>query len=487
MRVNPDGPVPCDLALFGGSAGFEDQMNGRPFTGKIGAQLWSEMKRCTGLSRRAFYVSNIVKDGCGKSGTPKPRDIAAALPEFLDELEQVQPRLVVTAGTVATRVLLGTDAQIAAVHGIPHEAEVCGQQFICYPIYQPSLNKSYMALLGYDLGRLAALLRGDLRPWQEGLPARTSWLSRDAVQRCEALEPQIVALDTEGWPAQPWGLSFSPNGIDGFVIKATDRAGLDWFRGWLAQASARASVISKETRPVALHNGIHDLPVLRSLGVLIDAYEDTQVMAYHDILRTGSGVLEAESQNLGTLAYRECGMRLGELSEIPGVDFAAKTIPYTDAVMQYAGADPVATWRLFNIYEQRGLLNYQPYQIDMGQVFLVEHMMRAGIPFDVDETTDYYADVCDKLSTANIDLKAQAARFGNRDFNPGSHPQVREIITRKIGLRIRKRTKGGLASTNEKALADHKDNKFVKRLQDRRELDKLRGTYLVPLLQELVV
>ena len=38
---------------------------------------------------------------------------------------------------------------------------------------------------------------------------------------------------------------------------------------------------------------------------------------------------------------------------------------------------------------------------------------------------------------------------------------------------------------NEKALADHKDHKFVKRLQDRRELDKLRGTYLLPLLEEL--
>jgi uracil-DNA glycosylase family 4 len=464
VRVEPEGPVPCNLALFG-----ERPVEGYNFGGRVGRQLWSDMRRYTGLSRDDFYLSNIVKTQHPRNAKPKPAEIAMALPEFLDELEDVQPRVVITAGTIPTQAVLGP-VKLADVHGIPHAVNVAGHNFICL---------GYLAAIAFDLGSVSALLRGALPAWTPGAPTRTSWFSRDAARFCEASRWAWLALDTEGWAAKPWGLSFTPNGTDGFVIKASDRAGLDWFRRWAAVTEPLGFRI--------MHNGIHDAPVLRALGIEIGRYDDTQVLGYHDIIRTGSGILEAESQNLGTLAYRECGMRLGELKDIPGVDFKTQTIPYSDEVMRYAALDPIATWRLFDVYARRGLTAYEPYQIDMGQVALVERMVSCGIPFDVDDTTQFYADVCDKLGDANTDLKEQAARFGNRDFNPGSHPQVREIITRKIGLRIRKRTKSGLASTNEKALANFKDNKFVKRLQDRRELDKLRGTYLVPLLQELVV
>lgn len=476
MRVDPDGPVPAELALFGEAPGFEEQQEGRGFVGKSGQHLWAMMRRFTGLNRHDFYVSNLIKDGLPKNRDPKPHEISAALPEFLDELERVRPRIVVTAGAFATRALLG-DVPMANVHGIPHEANVGGQEFIVHPIYHPAAglhNKGFLAAFAFDLGRLDSLLRGDLRPWApSGLDARTSWLSRDAVRLCESLEAPVVALDTEGWVDLPRMVNFSPDGKHGFVIRTDDAAGLDWFRRWLKK------------RVVAMHGGIYDLPILRVLNVQFAEYHDTQVLGYHDILRTGSGVLEAESQNLGTLAYRESNLILGELSDCPGVDLASRVIPYNDQTMHYAGMDPIATYRLFGVYADRGLLEYQPYQIDMGQIALVQQMVENGLPVDTDATLDYYADVLGKIEDTTTELRQMAARFGNRDFNPGSHPQVREIITRKIGLRIRKRTKGGQASTNEKALADHKANPFVKRLQDYRELDKLRGTYLRPLLAEV--
>ncbi len=283
----------------------------------------------------------------------------------------------------------------------------------------------------------------------------------------------ICALDTEGYSKKPWGLTFSVDGKHGYAIRANDKENLAWFAKW---------VVGKI---VVMHNGLHDIPVLRAMGIDIETFHDTQVLAYHDMIRTGCAVLESESQNLGTLAYRECGLRLGELSDIPGVDFDTQTIPYSDAVMHYAGEDPIASWRLFKIYEQRGLLNTLPYRIDMGQVPLIEEMIATGIPFDVDATLDYYADVLDKLTAVTTTLREKAARFGNRDFNPSSHVQVRELITRKIGLRIRKRTKSGKASTNEKALADHQGHPFVAQIQKQRELAKLRGTYLEPLMEAL--
>ena len=473
--VPPSGPVPNDLAIFGEAPGFEEQLAGEGFVGKSGQQLWADMQRIVGLTRDDFYISNIVKDGLPKNRDPKPAEIAAAMPEFFDELERVRPAVVVTAGGFSTRAMLG-QVRMDMVHGIPHPTEIAGCEYICLPIYHPAAglhNKGFLAAFAYDLGRLAAFLENNIDAWApSGRLAETSWLSEAPAALPKAFKG-VVALDTEGWTARPWGLSFSFDGEYGWVIKASETDLLRRFAIWL------------KGKTIVMHNGIHDLPVLRALGIEVGAYHDTQVLAYHDIMRTGSGVLEAEAQNLGTLACRECQLQLGELTDCAGVDFSEQFIPYTDEVMHYAGMDPIATWRLFKVYEQRGLVNSRPYQIDMGQVPLVELMIATGIPFDTDETLDLYTDVLGKIDAVSTELKAKAARYGNRDFNPGSHPQVRELLTKKLGIRPRKRTRGGLASTSEKALADFKDDPFVGKLQEYRELIKVKGTYVEPLLEAL--
>jgi uracil-DNA glycosylase family 4 len=476
VRVVPEGPIPADLMILGGSPHFEEESGGRMFIGKGGRELWAGMQRFCGLTREQFYLTHVIKDGLGKK-KPKPVQIAEGVCDLLDEIQAVRPRILIAAGSMAARVILG-DVSLNNVHGIPHTSDIAGHQFTCYPVYDPKAglaNKGFLSGFAYDLKRLAALLRGELPAWAPGSPTSTSWLLGQPRQDFGA-DTTVVAVDTEGWPEKPWGLSFCFDGQHGYVIGGPQPESvyaLAWFKRWVAG------------KTVVMHNGLHDIPVLRAMGVYLGDYHDTQVLGYHDMLRTGSGVLDAEAQNLGTLAYRECGMVLGELSDIRGVSFGTQTIPYSDAVMEYAGLDPIATWRLFNIYEQRGLLNYLPYQIDMGQVPLVGQMVANGLPFDADATLDYYAEVLDKIDEVTADLRSRAARLGNRDFNPGSHPQVRELVTRRLSLRVRKRTRGGLASTNEKALADHQGHPFIKALQTHRELSKLRGTYLKPLLQEL--
>lgn len=476
MRVEPEGDTPCDLMLVGEAPGYEEQQFGRPFVGRVGQELWTGLRRHAGLSRDDFYLTNLIKEGLTKGRDPKAAEIGAALPEFLDEVEAVRPKLIVTAGAVATKAVLGA-VTLNNVHGIPHTVEIAGHSCVCLPIYHPASglgNKGMLAPFAWDLARIRAYLRGDLPVWAPNpLPTTCSWLTRTAMRALEGVKTTHVGLDTEGWAVAPKLVSFSPDGVRGFVVRAGDREALAWLWRWL------------EGRIPILHNGLHDIPVLRALGYELGAFHDTQVLAYHDLMRTGSGTLEGEAQNLGTTAYRECQMALGELRDIPGVDFDTHTIPDSDEVMEYAALDPIATYRLFMVYAKRGLLEYQPYTIDMGQIGMIEEMQRTGLPFDADGVLGYYMEVIDKMDAATAALKAKAARFGLRDFNPRSHPQVRELITRKIGLRVRKRTKGGQASTNEKALADFKDHEFVQLLQTFREIDKIRGTYVEPLLDAL--
>lgn len=286
----------------------------------------------------------------------------------------------------------------------------------------------------------------------------------------------VVAVDSEGWREKPWGLQFSTDGETAHVIRADEHDLLAWFNEWI------------QDKRVVMHNGIHDIAVLRAMGVDLARWDDTQLMAYHEMLRTGSGALESEAQNLGTLGYRHCRLLLGELADIPGVDLASRVIPYTDEVLNYAGQDAIATWRLDAVlwpWIQGNPDVAKVYAIDQGQAPLIRSMMDNGIPFDYDDATDYFIEATEKERTVAAELEAMAAKRGLKEFNPRSPVQVETMVTQKYGLRVRKRTKSGRASTNEKALATHKDHPFVATLQDHRELTKLIGTYLEPLLTEL--
>ena len=385
---------------------------------------------------------------------------------------------VVACGAPVVKALLGP-VNMAYVHGIPHVVEIAGETKTVFPMYDPAAglaSKGLMAVIAHDLDRLGSFLRGELTPWHpDPRPAVSKWLLSPLGGPGDRAGA-VVAVDSEGWSSCPWGLQFSWDGETAWTIRADQPRLLDWFNQWI------------QNKVVVMHNGIHDLTVLRAMGIEIRAFEDTQLMAYHHMLVTGSGALESESQNLGTLGYRYAGILLGELSDIPGVDLENRIIPYTDQVLEYAGQDAIATRRLFDVFWP--WLEAVPdrmkvYRIDQGQAFLIRHMMDCGLPFDYDDVTDYYIEIMEKEKVSRERVTTMAERRGLKEFNPRSPDQVRALITEKYGLKVRKRTKSGKASTNEKALATHRDHPFVQALQEYREITKLEGTYLTPLMEAL--
>lgn len=343
---------------------------------------------------------------------------------------------------------------------------------------QPDLHESGAPVSGHEA-------RQQPRPGPQA--ARSQQMGADEVSdssgdqtgethRVSQVERPICSIDTEGWADRPWGLQFSVDGVTGWCIKATDRNLLRWFNGWVKQFR------------VFMHNGIGDLPVLRAMGIELDAFEDTQLLLFHHMLNTGSGALDAEAQNLGAACYRFNGIVFKELADVEGVDLDAQVLPYNADMLQYAGLDAIAQYRLADtlwrwVHTEPDALAV--YQIDHGQAFLIRAMMDNGLPFDYEAVTDYYMDATEREAGLRTELEEMAARRGLREFNPASSKQVREIVVEKYGLRIRKRTKGGAISTNEKALSAHADHPFVFKMQEHREMTKLLGTYLTPLMEEL--
>ena len=113
---NPD----ADLMFIGEGPGAEEDAQGEPFVGRAGKKL-TEMIRAIGFERRDVYIANIVKCRPPNNRDPKPDEIEACSPFLYSQIEAISPRVIVTLGSPATKLVLGTKEGITKVRGKWHE------------------------------------------------------------------------------------------------------------------------------------------------------------------------------------------------------------------------------------------------------------------------------------------------------------------------------------------------------------------------------
>lgn len=137
------GPLDADIVLVGEAPGAREVEQGEPFVGPSGAQLERTLETL-GIERDDLYITNLVKVRPPENRTPHKAEIAAWRPLLDAELERVDPSVIVTLGTTATRALLDTDDGITDLHGRPFDR---GERVVI-PVYHP-------AAVLYDRDKLA--------------------------------------------------------------------------------------------------------------------------------------------------------------------------------------------------------------------------------------------------------------------------------------------------------------------------------------------
>ena len=110
---NPD----ADLMLVGEGPGAEEDRQGLPFVGRSGKLLDTLLAQEVGLDRSAVYIANVVKCRPPDNRDPQPEEIAACRPYLQRQMELVAPRVVVTLGNFATKMLLNTKQGITRLRG----------------------------------------------------------------------------------------------------------------------------------------------------------------------------------------------------------------------------------------------------------------------------------------------------------------------------------------------------------------------------------
>lgn len=103
--INGEGPRFPDIAIIGEAPGSEEEIQGRPFVGRSG-KLVNKLLEELGIDRSKCYITNVVKFRPENNRTPTDEEIKEWRPSLLKELDQVQPKIIITLGSVATKAFL---------------------------------------------------------------------------------------------------------------------------------------------------------------------------------------------------------------------------------------------------------------------------------------------------------------------------------------------------------------------------------------------
>jgi uracil-DNA glycosylase len=106
----------ADLMFVGEGPGAEEDKQGIPFVGRAG-QLLTRLVEGIGMTRDDVYIANVVKCRPPGNRDPQPEEIEACRPYLEGQLRFLEPRVVVTLGNFATKLLLETKEGITKLRG----------------------------------------------------------------------------------------------------------------------------------------------------------------------------------------------------------------------------------------------------------------------------------------------------------------------------------------------------------------------------------
>jgi DNA polymerase len=133
---NPD----ADLMFVGEAPGADEDAQGEPFVGRAG-QLLTKIIETMGLKRSDIYIANILK--CrpdmprGSSGNrpPTPDEMQTCLPYLLEQIDIIQPKVLIALGATAVQGLLGMRSSMSRLRGAWHEFNGTPLMITYHPAY----------------------------------------------------------------------------------------------------------------------------------------------------------------------------------------------------------------------------------------------------------------------------------------------------------------------------------------------------------------
>lgn len=134
--VPGEGSATAKVMFIGEAPGYNEAVQRRPFVGRSG-QLFRKVLTELGMDEKDVYISNIVKVRPPENRDPTPKEIAAYKPYLNQEIEIINPNLIVTLGRLSMGKFL-PDVKVSQVHGRLHKITWNGRILYVLPMYHPA-------------------------------------------------------------------------------------------------------------------------------------------------------------------------------------------------------------------------------------------------------------------------------------------------------------------------------------------------------------
>ncbi|MDQ6911301.1 MAG: uracil-DNA glycosylase [Verrucomicrobiota bacterium] len=130
----------AELMFIGEAPGADEDRQGEPFVGRAG-QLLTKIIETMGFRREDVYIANVLKSrpdmpqGAPGNRPPTPEEMKNCLPYLIEQINIVQPKVMVALGATAVEGLLGTRSTMREMRGRWHSFHETPLMITYHPSY----------------------------------------------------------------------------------------------------------------------------------------------------------------------------------------------------------------------------------------------------------------------------------------------------------------------------------------------------------------
>ena len=332
-------------------------------------QMWAKMASSLGFVQNDFFFLGMcppVPKAMQNSVSKSWEYIQPYAKSARELLSRINPRLVVTLGAYAGRAMSGRPLKVTTARGRFHPSKDYPLPF--FQMMSPklvSIQPDYTPIMQADL---STLLRVKQAGWDTSIltPTNTNYYWCDDLSDLLANPPKVLAFDTEGT-----GLNVMAEDFRVITVQITIREGEtrvcricpDYFpdhpsfanqsRETCALLRSQIKKLMENPAIVKLaHNGKYDFKAMRSIGIEMTNWWDTELMARF----VNENFLQYNIDDLTRIYVADMGgfndvfntmIDKSKMIEVPPEDVLNdKGELVTPGLRRYAGGDPDATFRL---------------------------------------------------------------------------------------------------------------------------------------------
>ncbi|NQV03431.1 MAG: uracil-DNA glycosylase, partial [Bacteroidia bacterium] len=112
-----EGNTSAPVFIIGEAPGRDEDMQGRPFVGRSGQLLDKILEACGFTRSEHVFISNIIKCRPPGNRVPMPEETASCKPYLMQQIELINPKIIILLGATALKNIIGPDLRITKLRG----------------------------------------------------------------------------------------------------------------------------------------------------------------------------------------------------------------------------------------------------------------------------------------------------------------------------------------------------------------------------------